>query len=1186
MDLLIKVLHLENDPAYPKLIEARLKEAGLACQTTLVEAPDEFENALHNMSVDIILSDYRLPTYDGMSALRLAKRLQPDIPFIFVSGTRGEEAAIQALIQGAADYVLKHNLSRLASSVRRALKEARNRRDRKQAQQAVQRSNEMLGAIIEAAPVAIIGLDRNGHVHAVWNPAAEKMLGWRAKDMMGRPLPTVPMDRRDQFRPLREQINEGMPLDGVEVRLQRRDGTPADHSIYTSLLYDAQNRISGNIAVLVDITKRNRAERERQTILRFFESMDKVTRAIQQADSLEQMMEKTLDIVLSMLDTERAYLLHPCDPEADTWTVSMERSKPGYIGNVYAQRLELPIKPRIAEILRIIINAAGPVTFGPGSDHPLPPQVQERYGIQSMMTMALHPKVGKAWEFGVHQCSYARTWTAAEVMLIRETGRRLEAGLTSMLASRRLKEEEAKYSQIVDTANEGIWAVGPNTLTTFVNARMTEMLGYSGVEMIGRPITDFMFDEDVPDHMRKMENRRQGMPEYYERRFRHRDGRTVWTHVSATPTFDVAHHFNGAFAMVIDITEKKLAQIRLTEQLHFLQQLLDSIPIPVYYKNLKGEYVGCNAAFEKFTCLAKKDIVGKTVHQVIPKERADKHHEADLAMLCQPGVQTYEVSGTYKDGKHHDTIFKKSTFFDAKGRVAGTVGALVDITERKQSEEELMKYRHHLEELVNDRTAELAEAKEAAVAANRAKSVFLANMSHELRTPLNTILGYTQLLQRGTSSIEEQREHLSTINRSGEHLLALINDVLEISRIEAGKATFESKTFDLPALLRGVQKSFDSRIDAKGLLFKIIGIEDVPRYVITDEKKLQQVLTNLLDNAVKFTNQGGIIVRVTVKDETDGNMRLAVEVQDSGVGIAAEEQNKVFAYFDQTASGRAQKTGSGLGLSISRNYVHMMGGDITMTSQDGKGCTFRFEINIKEGRAEDLKARISKQLVMGLQPGQKVPRVLVAEDETDSRTLLVKLLTTVGFEVKEAVDGKEVVEIFNKWHPDFIWMDIRMPVMDGYKTTRRIKKTGAGKSTIVVALTAHALEEESKQILDAGCDGFVRKPYREQEIFEMMAKHLGLKYVYKEKPVELEAGLETAAEITSQQLATLPADIRHRLQQAAILLDEGQILNIIEQIKAHDARMAAGLKTIVHNLEFRRLLNLLQCGQTKPGGSP
>ena len=687
MESLIHILHLEDNPADAELVAAKLAEADFDFRIIPARTRDEFETALLDDGIDIILADYRLAMYDGMSVLRLARKQCPDIPLIFVSGAIGEETAIEALTQGAVDYVLKHNLSRLAPAVKRALREARNRRERKQAQEELQRSNEMLRAIIEAAPVAIVGLDLEGRVQSVWNPAAEKILGWRAKEVFGRPLPTVPEDHQEEFRRFMEQLRSGKTLDGVEVRRRRRDGAPIDYSIHASLLHGAEGRVSGSISVLVDITERKQAERERLANLRFFESMDRINRAFQGADDLEEMMRELLDIVLSIFDCDRAFLMYPCDPESPTWSCPMERNKPEYPGARDLKK-EMQMDPRVADTLRILLAADGPATFGPGAGHPLPADFSEHFRLKSFMSMALFPRVGKPWQFGIHQCSHARVWAAEEKRLLREIGRRLEDGLTSMLAYRNLRESEAGYRQIVDTANEGIWVGGPDAVTTFVNARMAEMLGCSVEEMIGRPVTDFMFEEDMPDQARKRENRRQGMPEYYERRFRHRDGQTVWTHVSATPIFDAGRHFNGSFAMFTDITEHKRAEIRLNEQIHFLQQLLDSIPIPVNYKDKDGLYLGCNAAFEAFMGLPRKSIVGKTVYEIAPKERADKHHETDSALVCRPGMRTYELSGLYGDGKHHDVIFYKATFVDANDCVAGTVCAMMDITERKRAERE------------------------------------------------------------------------------------------------------------------------------------------------------------------------------------------------------------------------------------------------------------------------------------------------------------------------------------------------------------------------------------------------------------------------------------------------------------------------------------------------------------------
>ena len=610
----------------------------------------------------------------------------------------------------------------------------------------------------------------------------------------------------------------------------------------------------------------------------------------------------------------------------------------------------------------------------------------------------------------------------------------------------------------------------------------------------------------------------------------------------------------------------KLAARSLTESGARLRTLVKTIPDLVWLKDENGVFLACNTVFERFYGAREEEIVGKTDYDFVDRELADFFREHDRKAMAAGKPSSNEEWVTFADDGHRallETV--KTPMLDGEGRLIGVLGIARDITERKQAED-----------LLEQQNAELTSAKEAAEAANRAKSAFLANMSHELRTPLNAILGYSQLMQRDRSLQAGQKQHLEIINRSGEHLLALINDVLEISRIEAGRIRLEPVTFDLAALFADLEAMFRVRTDAKGLRFETSGSEAVPRYVLADEKKLRQILINLVGNAVKFTDEGGIAVRVAASGGGE-DIRLLVEVEDTGMGIAEEELEKVFQSFEQTASGRGSKSGTGLGLAISREYARLMEGDITVAGRVGEGSTFRLEIDIREGSMASLGADAVTCRVASLEAGEVPPRVLVAEDHDENRALLVTLLRGVGFDVRDATNGREAVDLFEAWQPHFIWMDIRMPVMDGLEATRRIKATDAGSKTVIAALTAHALEEERDMILKAGCDAFVRKPYREHEIFDVMAGHLGVSYLYEEgmDPVQRQP------EITPAHLAaTLSPDLRDRLRQAVLRLNRTLVQEVVVEIKELDASIGAALGSFADSLDFEGLLALLETPET------
>jgi signal transduction histidine kinase/DNA-binding NarL/FixJ family response regulator len=535
----------------------------------------------------------------------------------------------------------------------------------------------------------------------------------------------------------------------------------------------------------------------------------------------------------------------------------------------------------------------------------------------------------------------------------------------------------------------------------------------------------------------------------------------------------------------------------------------------------------------------------------------------------------------------------------------------------KLSHKQLEDYARTLEQKVKERTLELEretarakQAEEAATVANQTKNTFLANMSHELRTPLNLILGFSQLMGRSPDLPPEQQEHLGIITRSGEHLLTLINQLLDLSKIEAGRATLNETAFDLYYLLADLQCMFQLKADSKGLQLLFNRTLDVPQYVRTDEIKLRQVLINLLSNAIKFTKAGRVSVRVSavvgadltrwaVKQQTtslnpplhgsivkeNGQHTITFEIEDTGSGIAQEELNKLFQPFVQTKTGQQLQEGTGLGLTIARSFVQLMGGEVTVASLVGKGSVFKFDIKLSVVGTADIKSQQPTRRVLALEPNQLSYRILIADDALENRQLLTKLLSPLGFELWEASNGIEAIEIWEKYCPHLIFMDMRMPMMDGYEATKQIRlqernrkdeqaKIQTGQTTAIVAVTAHTLEKERTTALRVGCDDFIHKPFREADIFDTLHKHIGVRFVYAESTA---TSSETKVEIlTPEAIAALPPDLVANLRQAIYNLDVELMQTLIAQISELNQPLATAIASLAKDFKYRQLLDLTQ----------
>lgn len=606
--------------------------------------------------------------------------------------------------------------------------------------------------------------------------------------------------------------------------------------------------------------------------------------------------------------------------------------------------------------------------------------------------------------------------------------------------------------------------------------------------------------------------------------------------------------------------------------------------------------------------------------------RAARSAPPDLILLDirMPDTNGYEVCEELKADSQTSKI--PVIFISALDEVldkvkAFQVGGEDYITKPFQVEEVVARVEHQLtiqrlqkqliqqNEQLQKEIVERKKAEESAAAASKAKSEFLANMSHELRTPLNAILGFTQVMIRDPFLSTDQLENLRIINRSGEHLLDLINDVLDMSKIEAGIITISETSFDLYRLLDTLEEMFHFKAEKKGLKLRFTVHPDVPHYIKADEKKLRICLINLLGNAIKFTENGSVTLRVNLggieskpglvhTTVSDGEQfPITFEVEDTGVGIAPEEIDSLFDAFVQSEAGRKSAEGTGLGLTITKKFVQLLKGNITAISALNKGTIFKFNIQISRADAYEVIEQ-PLQRVSTLEADQGSYRILVVDDTQENRLLLVKLLQPIGFEVLEAENGEQALTLWDSWQPHLILLDTRMPVIDGMEVAIRIRAKEREKQekslinhqspinsyhTVIIALTASAFEERRDEIIAAGCDDFVRKPFQEQVLFEKITEFLGVRYIYEQLPpvINTTPGLryfisERPDSFFLPLLGQMPLNWVQQLNQAANEVNEDLVCQLIDKIPENFVALGDALKDLLEDFRLDRIVRITQ----------
>jgi signal transduction histidine kinase len=547
----------------------------------------------------------------------------------------------------------------------------------------------------------------------------------------------------------------------------------------------------------------------------------------------------------------------------------------------------------------------------------------------------------------------------------------------------------------------------------------------------------------------------------------------------------------------------------------------------------------------------------------------------DLVLLdvMMPGMDGYEVCTRLKaDPRTSDipVIFLTSQK-EIEDEIRGFEVGAVDYIHKPFSPP-IMKARIQTHLVLREAHKTVTQARDQARAANQARASFLANMSHELRTPLNAILGFSNLLRESHRIPEEERKDLEVISRNGEHLLTLINNVLDMAKIDAGHIVIKNAPVNLSNLAMGVLDLVRLQAEKKGLELSLQRASGFTPYIETDGEKLRQLLINLVGNAVKYTEHGSIILRVGSQPAPDPrNLRLAIEVRDTGIGIASNDQAHIFDPLAQADKLSTHK-GTGLGLAITKSYIELMGGSIQLESASGKGSVFRLHIPVRKLDGSEMPAsQIQRGRILGFEPGQPEYRVLIVEDQPESRLLLERLLEHTGCLSLAAENGTSCIEKFVTWRPHFIWMDWRLPDMDGLEAMRRIRELDGGRDVKIAILSAFAFAEYRDQALAAGADDFLSKPFHASEIFDCLARHLGARYRYQEP-----ASQKTATKLCQEELAALPTELRKELEDAIISLDVARIAGVIGGISEHNPILASTISQYTGRYAYSFILQALR----------
>lgn len=618
--------------------------------------------------------------------------------------------------------------------------------------------------------------------------------------------------------------------------------------------------------------------------------------------------------------------------------------------------------------------------------------------------------------------------------------------------------------------------------------------------------------------------------------------------------------------------------VRWRADKQLLVAFLDAIPDNVFFKDRDSRFIRVSRSMSTYIGLSNpSEAIKRTDADIFSAEHAKQAllDEREIIMTGTPLVGVEELE-TWPDGRESWVSTTKLPLRNRHGKIIGTMGISHDITNRKRIARELDEYKTRLEELVQIRTAEseqLAIARDLADSANKAKSIFLANMSHELRTPLNAILGYARLMKKDFRLTTRHQDACDIIHHSGEHLLTLITDILDLAKIEAGKLELQKASTGLRAFLNGVADVIRVKAEEKGLEFVVDLPENLPQFIEVDQKRLRQILLNLLSNATKFTDHGRVGLSVRYQPAEEDTVRLRFEITDTGIGIAPQDLNRIFQPFEQVCDGSHSAGGTGLGLAINRQLLQLMGSELQVVSEINIGSYFSFELSTELASAEPGDGATGNQ-VTGYEGARK--RILVADDSSLNRTFLKDLLLPLGFEVAAAEDGKRCIEMTKQTPPDLILMDLRMPVLGGIEAIRVLKSSLNTSAIPIIIISANVHEEDRQRSLSNGACAFLSKPLDFDLLLIELRKALHLRWIEEGAP---QVGSPLYDAISEQ----FEIPDRSEIETLRRLAKSGNMRTVIEQLNyiiSQNERYRPFVEKLKHLAESYQSKALLQLVET------